>query len=180
VHPEYPIPPHWPHLDVVQPVGVLVLLVVLVVGLAAVEVDLAVEVGLALETLETGGLPPVVPPELKVEPMGPNFMFEKVTEAPGWAFSTVAATPAAGSQVPRATPGADGEAVGGYGASSQFMATEVSSQMDMTKTIPVSIDLPNCASPPLVSNTLVSPKAVFWASQKAGVMELPVTPAMSD
>lgn len=49
-------------------------------------------------------------------------MLENVTEAPGEFFSTSAGTPELAEQVPRVTPGALGDLVGGYGASSQSMS----------------------------------------------------------
>lgn len=55
-----------------------------------------------------------------------------------------------------------------------------SSQMDMTSTIPFAKALLIVARPPLVANSLVSPKAVFCAAQKESVMEFPGTPAIVD
>jgi hypothetical protein len=105
-------------------------------------------------------------------------MLENVTEAPGEFFSTSAGAPELAEQVPRVTPGALGDLVGGYGASSQSMSALWSSQMDITRTIPVLRALLTVARPPLTANSLVSPKAVFWAAQKESVMEFPVTPVM--
>ena len=107
-------------------------------------------------------------------------MLEYVTEAPGEFFSTSAGTPELAEQVPRVTPAALGDLVGGYGASSQSMSAVWSSQMDMTRTIPVLKAALTLARPPLTANSLVSPKAVFWAAQKESVMELPETPVMVD
>lgn len=53
-----------------------------------------------------------------VELRVPHLMLEKATYAPGVSASTTFGLPESDAHVPRATPGALGSAVGGYGASS--------------------------------------------------------------
>lgn len=78
VQPEYPVPPHWPHLATVQvdePVVVAAaeVLALVVVATEVVEVDDWTEV-VEVELVEAlvVVVDDEVEPEAKVEPMGPN------------------------------------------------------------------------------------------------------------
>ena len=55
-----------------------------------------------------GGLAGADPLELNVEPIGPNLMFEKVTEALGLFVSTSSGVPDEVGHAPREIPGVDG------------------------------------------------------------------------
>lgn len=170
VAPVHPIPPHWPYLETPTLEEVVVA--------ELVEVLLVTRVDVTLVEEEEEEDVPVVP--VKVELMGPHLMLEKVTEAFGESASTTTGFPESAEQVPRVTPGVLADFVGGYGASSQSMSAVWSSQMDMTRTIPLLSAAPMVARPPLRANSLVSPNAVFCAAQKASVIEFPVTPVMVD
>lgn len=85
---------------------------------------------------------------LKVDPIGPKRILEKVTWAFGLLVSTSSGLPESVEQVPRATPGADGSLSVGNVESSQSMLTAWSSQSDMTRTWPFARDDAMPLSPP--------------------------------
>jgi hypothetical protein len=58
---------------------------------------------------------------VNVEPMGPDLMFEKVTELLPWVASTVLGSPEVVEQGPRRTPGLVTEPLVGYTLSSLYM-----------------------------------------------------------
>jgi hypothetical protein len=192
VGPVYPIPPHCPYLICVPPPVLVDVVEVfdevvdfvevfnVVVGVA--ELLDGVELSLAEEEEEEE--PPPVPPPTRIPVyvllMAPHLMLEYVTEAFGESASTTIGLPEVAEQVPRLTPGALGDLVGGYGASSQSISMAWSSQMDITRTIPVLKALLIVSRPPFTANSFVSPKAVFCAVQKLSVIEFPVTPAIVD
>ena len=89
------MPPHWPHWATVEPVG----------EVTVVEDDAEVEDEPEEAELEL----PVLAVPLKVVPMSPNLMLEKVTYAFGLWDSTSAGTPEVVAQVPRATPGEEAD-----------------------------------------------------------------------
>jgi hypothetical protein len=108
-----------------------------------------------------------------VEPISPTLMFVKVTLERGCTARTCSGTPSSSEQFPRSTPG---EVVGrssGAAASSQFMWASVSSQSDMTRTMPRSRAAPILFKPPFAAKSLGSAKAAFCALQKPFVIELP-------
>lgn len=145
-----------------MPDGVVavVVLVLVIKVLAFVEVAALVEVAAFDE--ETGALPP--PPRrvpVKVLLIGPVLMLEYTTYAFGELASTSVGAPDVALQAPRLTPAAVVAFVAGYGASSQSMLAVWSSQIDITRTIPVFIAVPILARPPLRANSLVSPNVVF-------------------
>jgi len=79
------------------------------------------ETGLEVVKVELGGLLVVerVPPEGYVDPIGPNLMFEYVTDELGDAASTSLGTPEVMGHVPRAIPGIVGSTSAGSLESSQ-------------------------------------------------------------
>ena len=106
VGPVHPWPPHCPYFGASGPVGGGVTGVV--VGGLMAEV---VEVGLTEVTMvvglteDAGGFGGTTAPELKVEPIGPNLMLEKVTEELGWSRSTFSGFPTSALHGPRTDPG---------------------------------------------------------------------------
>lgn len=95
-------------------------------------------------------LPPEATPSgsEKVDPSSPILMLEKVTEAFGELATRSSGFPEVVEQVPRETPGADGSASTGYGASSHRRWATWSDQMDMVKTCPRERDCPMALRPP--------------------------------